>query len=306
MLLMPLTLDHCLPWAELLALSFDRTVSETAQVLTWLHEAYRVTAWGAWEADRLVAQYACLRRRVIVNGRPHEAGMSLNMSVHPDFRGRGLIKQVSKPVYEQLQAEGVLLGVGFSNAEGVKVDRHSKGYGYQVVGQMTSTLAYLRPLPATQSLTLSETMPAGDWPVGGNADAIHFEVSAQSIYHRYMRHPFRRYRYGIWEEGGEILGIVIYRTLRQRPGVALLAAYGHDLRELLRRWSSSVCATGVRFVHTLTTPNADLRRALAQISLSTPIPYTRSPYFLTLKPLSGAAENLLDFAAWDCMGGDIL
>jgi GNAT superfamily N-acetyltransferase len=303
---MPLTLDHCLPWAELLAISFGRSADQTAQVLAWLHEVYRVTAWGAWDVDRLVAQYACLRRRVRIGGVVLDAGMSLNMSVHPDYRGRGLIKQVSQPVYAALDAEGAAFGFGFSNAEGVQVDRHSKGYGYQVVGRMVSTVAYLTPRRGVPPLCLSDKLPAGAWDVG-DSGGISFEMSAESIRHRYARHPFRRYCFGIWEEGSAVLGVVVYR--RHRWGAALLAAYGHDLTELLSRWSSALQAEGVRVVQALTTPNARLRQALAKISVSAALPYSRSPYYLTVKPLAaGEAYRgaLLDFASWDCIGGDIL
>jgi len=36
-------------------------------------------------------------------------------------------------------------------------------------------------------------------------------------------------------------------------------------------------------------------------------PISRSPYYLTVKPLcDDTPAALFDFAAWDCMGGDIL
>lgn len=305
--LMPLTLDHCLPWAELLAISFERSADETAQVLSWLHEYYRVTAWGAWDGDRLVAQYASLRRCVRVGAALLDAGMSLNMSVHPDYRGRGLIKQVSQPVYAALSTEGAAFGFGFSNAEGVQVDRHSKGYGYRVVGRLISTVAYLMPRRGVPPLRLTDRLPPGMWDVGESDERITFQMDADTVRHRYARHPFRRYCYGVWEEDGAVLGVVVYR--RHRWGAALLAAYGRELPDLLSRWSSALQAEGVRVVRTLTTPNARLRRALAHVSMSAALPYSRSPYYLTVKPLEeGTAykDALLDFAAWDCTGGDIL
>lgn len=302
--LTPLTLDHCSAWAELLALSFKRTPDEAGQILMWLHDRYRITGWGAWDDDRLVAQYACLRRDVLIDGECVEAGLSLNMSVHPNYRGRGLIKQVAQPVYETLKNEGARFGIGFSNAEGVKVDRHSKSYGYQVVGKLVSTVVYLAPCRRAAPLELSDTLPQTGWDFGGNDGMTRFEASSQTVYHRYASHPFRNYRYGLWQEDDRLQGVVVYRPLRDKRGVALLAAYGHDLPELLARWSGAVCAEGVRIVHALTTPNARLRSALGQVGVSITVPISRTPYFLTVKPLEGAAP--LDFARWDCMGGEIL
>lgn len=300
----PLTLDHAPAWSELLALSFNRTPEEAAQILNWLHDGYRVTGWGAWDQERLVAQYAVLRRDVLIDGQCVEAGLSLNMSVHPAYRGRGLVKQVSQPVYEALRSEGAAFGVGFSNAEGVKVDRHSKSYGYHVVGKLVSSVVYLASCRRAAALKLTDTLPQTGWDFGATQGMTQFEASAQTVYHRYAQHPFRNYRYGVWQEGKQVQGIVVYRPLRDKRGVALLAAYGHDLPELLARWSGAVCAEGVRIVHTLTTPNARLRAALGQVGVGITMPITRSPYFLTVKPLQGTPP--LDFARWDCMGGEIL
>jgi hypothetical protein len=242
----------------------------------------------------------------MIDGNPVEAGMSLNMAVHPDFRGRGLIKQVSQPVYDALRADGVVFGFGFSNADGVKVDRHSKGYGYQVVGRMVSTAAYLTPQRAAP-LTLSGSLPAAAWPPSESRSGIRLESTPDSLAHRYAKHPFRRYRFGVWQDGGAVAGVVVYRPLRNPRAVALLDAQGDRLPELLARWSSAVRAEGVRVVHTLTTPNARLRSALVSVSRAVPLPYIRSPYYLTVKPLAAdAPPALLDFAAWDCVGGEIL
>jgi GNAT superfamily N-acetyltransferase len=302
--LMPLTLDYCSAWAELLAASFCRSADETGQVLMWLHAHFPVTAWGAWEGEQLVAQYACLRRTVLIGGEPFEVGMSLNMAVHPDFRGRGLIKQVAQPVYAALREEGAAFGIGFSNAEGVKVDRRSKGYGYRVIGRLVSSIAYLMPHHDTEPLSLSDTLPTDEWDVGGSDEVIRFATTARDIHHRYAQHPFRRYRYGLWYEGSDLVGVVVYRPMHGKHGTALLAAYGHDLPELLKRWAAAMSREGVRMIHTLTTPNAQLRCALTQVGFRLTIPYVRSPYYLTVKPLNGAFP--LNFAAWDCMGGEIL
>ncbi|MEZ4646792.1 MAG: GNAT family N-acetyltransferase [Chloroflexota bacterium] len=57
-------------------------------------------AWGAWDGARLAAQYSCLLTSLRLPGteEPARVGMSINMAVHPDYRGQGLIKQVSQPV----------------------------------------------------------------------------------------------------------------------------------------------------------------------------------------------------------------
>jgi hypothetical protein len=79
------------------------------------------------------------------------------------------------------------------------------------------------------------------------------------------------------------------------------------LPELLARWAAAVRATDTRFVSTLTSPSAPLRAALSSIGWACTWPFSQSPHYLTLKPLCPkTSAPLLDFARWDCVGGDIL
>ena len=311
MQLRPLTLADRPQWADLLALSFDRSPDKMACLLDWLHGGHEVMAYGVWDGERLAAQYACLLVSLHLSESPVpiRAGMSLNMSVHPDYRGRGLIKQVSKPVYEVVIAAGGSVGMGFSNADGVKVDRKSKGYGYRVVGRMQPTVAWFPPIiRRTNELTLTDICPA-PFPCVSDSPHIRFTATHETVIHRYMQHPFRRYRYAVWREGSEICGVVIYRPARfgAVQGVTLLAAYGYDLPQLLRRFAGTMRGVNVHFAHILTTPHSPLCAALMQAAVCVPQPISRSPYYLTVKPLcDDTPAALFDFAAWDCMGGDIL
>lgn len=303
----PLTLDNMQAWAGLLSTCFDRSPEDMTKLLGWLHTGCPVIAWGAWDGDRLAAQYACLLVEIYLPEKQAcvSVGMSLNMAVHPDYRGRGLVKQVSQPVYLAVVEQGGIAGVGFSNAEGVRVDRYSKGYGYQVVGKLTPTLALLRS-QRKPMLTLDDKWSSAHWCDVVPSDDVHFLLRPE---HRFGQHPFRRYHYAVWCEGCELCGVVIYRhvSLGGLSAVALLAAYGVDLPELLSRWSATMRASGIIFAHLLATPQSHLRRALSQSATCLPLPYTRTPYYLTVKPLENQfSPLLLDFSAWDVVGGDVL
>ncbi|MCA9976374.1 MAG: GNAT family N-acetyltransferase [Anaerolineales bacterium] len=297
------------PWAELMAAAFDRPQETMVQLWPWLQQGDGLLAWGAWDGARLAAQYSCLLTSLWLPGteEPARVGMSINMAVHPDYRGQGLIKQVSQPVYAALAALGGVAGVGFSNAAGVKVDRHSKGYGYQVVGQMQPHLVMLRRAPHALPLSLTAVWPCQPWAFGALPDErVRFRATAVDVQRRFAQHPFRRYQFGVWREGEEVCGVVVYRTLRRR-GAALLAAYGAEMGELLRRWATAVYQNGIRYIHCLTTPQAALRPHLHALGPAMTLPWTRTPYFLTVKCLDEGIRPLLtDFGRWDCMGGDIL
>ena len=97
-----------LAWTQLLALTFGRNVDDMARLWHWFRAGYQLLTWGAWDGDRLVAQYSCLRSSLLLPSRsePFSIGISTNMTVHPDYRGRGLIREVSRPVYQALEAGG--------------------------------------------------------------------------------------------------------------------------------------------------------------------------------------------------------
>jgi GNAT superfamily N-acetyltransferase len=306
-----LTLNDCEPWAELLAIAFDRTPHDMQRLLHWLQAEHELIAWGAWEDTRLIAQYSSLLTAVwLPSTASYECvGLSINLAVHPVYRGRGLVKQVAQPVYTTLVDRGVLAGVGFSNAAGVKVDRRSQAYGYQVIGRMQSVLIGLSPSRKGEPLRLSPDWPATPFDFTPSVDdRIRFAVSPALIQHRFAQHPFRQYHFGVWETAAEVQGLVVYRLVKWKGlrVASLLAASGQDVAELLQRWAAALRRAGIYFVQALTTPTAVLRSALHEIGWEVRLPYTRTPYFLTVKPLAETASVLLNFKGWDCSGGDIL
>lgn len=282
------------------------------RLLEWF-DSFGMLAWGAWDGGRLAAQYSCLLRHLHVpwSDSPQLVGLSVNMTVHPDYRGRGLVKEMARPVYATLGEMGGVAGVGFSNAAGVKVDRRSKGYGYQVVGRMESRGIWLRggKTAVSTNFTISPHYPNNIGCQQRPGERIQFDVAGESGRLRFARHPFRQYQYGIWQENGEVVGLVVYRLVGNGrfQGASLLAAYGHDLPELLRRWTAVIRQNGTSFVHWAATPRSTLSSAMKPLGIGFANPIPRSPYYLTIKPLSPThSPHFNDFSRWDCNGGDIL
>lgn len=296
-------------WADLLAVAFDRSPDNMVALLKWLRTGWQLVAYGIWDKDILAAQYSCLQMQLTVPGCSNtvSVGMSINMATHPHYRGQGLIKQVSAPVYQTLRASGALVGVGFSNAAGVKVDQHSKGYGYQVVGQLLPSIAIVSPFRHRAP----DFYTTDQFPSSGNFKTIrpniHFNVTPQDIAHRFGQHPFRQYQFGVWQSHETIHGLVVYQEthLYGIPAVSLLAVYSDQPEELLSRWLGSL--KQARVVYVLTTPTSHIRTCLSRLTLCLPLPWRHNPYYLTLKPLSESLPvSLLDFKHWNCIGGDVL
>lgn len=307
-----LTLDDRTAWARLLATSFERTPEQMEQLLLWFHRGFELVTWGAWDGDRLVAQYNCRLLRLHVPGLPEPglAGMGLNMVVDPAYRGRGLLETVAGPVHEMITERGCIAGVGFSSAGGLAVTKRSSSYAYQVLGPMASTVVALSHRRYPEPLELGEAWPDGELKLPeGDERFVRYAVTPESVHHRFAEHPFRRYRFGAWRDADEIRGLVVYRPVRLRgvPGMALLAAYGEDVPGLLARWAGAVRRTGVGLVHVVTSPASPLRDAVRAAGTRLPVPRSRTPYHLIARALREDTPRVLfDLDRWDAVGGDIL
>ena len=308
----PLTLADRVEWARLLAISFDRTPAQMDRLLEWFHDGSPLVTMGAWDGQRLVAQYNCRLLELDVPGRPEPvpAGMGLNMAVDPAYRGRGLLRTVATPVHEEIAARGCVAGVGFSSAGGLAVTRSSASYAYEVLGPMVSTVILLARGRGSPDFALSGTWPAGTLDVPSRADdLVRYRVSGPWLRHRFAQHPFRRYVFGAWRDGERIVGLTIHREIRLRglPAVGLLAAYGSDLRGLLGRWAGAVRGHGRLVAHVVTSPAATLRSAVQAAGPCIVVPFSRDRYHLIARRLrDDAPPALFDLPSWDTSGGDIL
>jgi hypothetical protein len=307
-----LTLDDRGAWARLLAVSFGRTPEQMEQLLVWFHQGFELVTWGAWDGDRLVAQYNARLLRLHIPGRPEPAlaGMGLDMAVDPAYRGKGLLDTVAGPVHEVITERGCVVGVGFSSAGGLAVTRRSSSYAYRVLGPMTSSLIVLSRRRYPEPLDLSEAWPTGEMVLPSGDDRfVRYAVTPESLRHRFAEHPFRRYAFGAWREPDAIRGLVVYRAVRLRGirGVALLAAYGDDLPALLARWAGAIRRTGVYLVHVATSPESPVRDALRASGTRLTVPLSRHPYHLIARALRpDVPPAVFELGRWDCMGGDIL
>ena len=307
----PLTLSDTMPWATLLAAAFNHPAEQMEQLLHFMQPESNLVAWGAWDGATLAAQYSCLLRPLFLPTfqQTVTVGLSVNMAVHPNYRGQGLVKQVANPVYEALAARGIVAGTGFSNAAGVQVDKRSSGYGYSVVGRLQPYLLWLRSGTNAPDFYLTATWPDLPFLPAEPDTAVQFAWTPQSLHHRFACHPFRRYQFGVWQQRSSVAGLVVYRPIRLAglPAVALLAAYSADLPGLLRRWTDAVLNNGYRLAQLVSTPASTTVHLLQETAVCLPQPISRNPYYLTLKPLSTTLpQSIFCFENWSCLGGDIL
>lgn len=308
----PLTAADLTPWAALLATCFDRSQAQMEALLAWFGAGFPLVTMGAWDGDRLVAQYNCrlLELRVPGFDAPLPAGMGLNMAVHPAYRGRGLLDLVATPVHDAIAARGCVAGVGFSSAGGLTVTKASRHYAYDVLGPMVSLAVPLARRRYPDPLATSDAFPAGPVELAMPTDGyVRYHATPATLRHRFAEHPFRRYRFGLRERGGVVDGIVVYRETRLRgvPAASLLAAFGIDREGLLGAFAAALRRDGRHVVHVVVSPGSPLRRAVAAMGPPLRVPVSQNPYHLITRALQPDTPRILfDLDRWDCAGGDIL
>jgi hypothetical protein len=308
----PLTAADLAPWAGLLAVCFDRSQAQMEALLAWFQAGFPLVTMGAWDGDRLVAQYNARILELHVPGyeRPLQAGMGLNMAVDPAYRGRGLLDLVATPVHDAIAARGCVAGVGFSSAGGLAVTRASRHYAYDVLGPMVPLAVPLARRRYPDPLATSDAWPEGPIELAMPADGqVRYHATPAILRHRFAAHPFRRYRFALREREGVVDGIVVYRRTRLRgvPAASLLAACGSDREGLLGAFAASLRRDGRHVVHVVVSPGSPLRRAVAAMGPPLRVPVSQNPYHLITRALQPDTPRILfDLDRWDCAGGDIL
>lgn len=99
------------------------------------HQRETITYIALDEADKVVAQYTNLPVRIAHQNILFNSMICIDMTTHLNHRGKGLITKLSEKVYEEVRNNHYDFTLGFSNDEGINVDKYSRSYGYVEVGK---------------------------------------------------------------------------------------------------------------------------------------------------------------------------
>ena len=309
--LRPLTAADRVPWARLLATCFDRSPEQMEALLAWFHAGFTLVTMGAWDGDRLVAQYNC---RLLELRIPGMAGLVPGRD-GPEHgrRSRAIAAGACwtssrRPCTRRSRGRAAWPAWG-SRAPGVSRSRGRAG--------TTPTRCSDRwcPLPSPSAARATPrrwrvrgVARGGDGPVAPDDDLVRYAVTPGTLRHRFAEHPFRRYAYAVRRREGVIDGLVVYRpracaASRACPSWRRTATTSAPCSAASRRRSAPAAATS----STLSSrprrrsgpPHLDRARVLGAV--------TRNPYHLIARALvADAPASLFDLDRWDCAGGDIL
>ncbi len=270
---------------------------------------FPVTAYVAKVSDEVVSFYSNKVIPIRNSENIFLAGSCLDMATKPEQRRKGLIKQLSKKVYEVVAEKKQPFSFGFSNEQGVKVDQNYSGYGYFVVGKFVNIYTTILNLHFDKKSRYSLT-PVTDFTQQPESYGTYFHIDPSNSYlnWRYIQRPENKYEiYELWENE-HFLGYVVVVLGKYQLSVlkitANLEAINFDaLLSQLRKLSYKKRKFFLNFFVLQNSFWKTVFRNKLTIKQQQP------DYFLTVKPgvIDPQTQNkILKPDNWICMGGDIM
>jgi hypothetical protein len=186
--------------------------------------------------------------------------------------------------------------LGFSNNQGVQIDRHSKTINYFIVGQLSTR--YL--LPSFRHSRFSFPSSPLPLPVPNLSKFFHVHQELSYLDWRYVRNPKCQYRYYTVMDNSRPIGTIICRENFFRCDISQVNLSTHNPQT----WSSVItdfsrfCFTRGKFIVSITF----LRNLFWNDIFPNKFSEKPAPVFFTIKSYN---KSHLDKNNWLIQGGDI-
>jgi hypothetical protein len=298
---------------DLLSLTFSMKSKDKASVIRWkffdkVHKKRTVT-YLALSDNTVVGHYSNIPLDVSYGNKAIKATACIDMATHPDHRGKGLISQMSHEVYRHIEKQ-FDVSIGFSNENGVKVDRSSKNYGYFIVGAFVSfakIVIHKKQTPYTLSKVHSFNKTVSE----SNDEKLFMLAKTQEyLKWKHIDNPY--YSKTIYEikENEHFVGYAMVKESKNRWYVqdVILPQYNEQIiSNVLKAIQNEAFEKGIRLVLVYVLDNSLWRNLLLKNKYA-PAVLKRKKFYLTIKFHNKLNEQALmvDKDNWFVMGGDII
>ena len=215
-------------------------------------------------------------------------------ATHPEYRRQGLITTLTQMVEKKMDKQSNY--IGFSNYEGVKIDKHSKKINYDIIGQMSTRHVLSFPYKTDikfikiQKLDL-ETKNHPYYSIHKNKDYFVW---------RYEKNPKCKYEYFEIKEKKQTIGYIIYKKKKTRFEVQELMLIESDFakyNKIIKAFSRYALLNGKITTSYTYLDNNFWKNAFSGISFKKNI-----EIYLTIKSKDNNIKNL---EKWLLQRGDI-
>ncbi len=280
---------------------------------SYLLEKHPAIQMGAFTQDgSLVSQYSNLPLPLTFGKKQIRGLLCADMATAPGHRGKGLISRLSKLVYQQVVAQKYTVSIGFSNAQGVVVDKQASDYGYTILGPLPTYYKLVLPWQSKDTnLLLTPNFKQQQLSYSSPKSLYSLEKSTAYLNWRYTALPEKKYQVYVGSSAGQEYAVVV----RQQRGTlevldVLLTTFSIDTLRVLLRQVTALAAQkhAYRVVFSAFVPLAyrELLRSEHFVSFQR----KTTAYYVTVKPHTLATvtekKHLLDRENWWLVGGDLL
>ncbi len=165
--------------------------------------------------DNVIGFYSNIPIPTSLRNQRFNSLLCTDMSTDPDFRGKGIISNLSKMVYEKVGEENYDFSIGFSNDEGVKVDKNASGYGYIVLGKLVRYFKLSLRKKKTDYI-LSPTDKFENSYADNDSNYIKILKDLDYLNWRYLKKPNSECEIYELKRKGESVGYVVLRFLKNK------------------------------------------------------------------------------------------
>jgi hypothetical protein len=218
-------------------------------------------------------------------------------ATHPNYQRQGLVSKLTQEIEKELGSD--INYIGFSNAQGVKIDKFSKKINYQVLGQMVNRYVFSLPYKADlvvkeinyKSLNLESTNLTNKFSIQKDKSYLDW---------RYMDNPKSKYNYFQIKKGSTLLGYLVCRKGKMKYSVVEILLNKFDsltCKQVIKAFSKYAFSQGKFIVSYSYLKNNFWNNSFPFLSSSRHI-----STFFTVKSVN---NDLLNNENWIIQGGDI-
>jgi hypothetical protein len=147
-------------------------------------------------------------------------------------RGKGLISKLSTEVYNEVKKKKYDFSLGYSNDEGVQVDKHANNYGYIIVGKF---VRYFKVVVSKKNINykLVRTNTLDQDYYSHYSNYLRIKKDHDYLYWRYLKKPNREYDiYNIIEDN-KVVGYVVLRFLKYKCYIYDIITENDDKKHMI-------------------------------------------------------------------------
>src|SRR5258706_7065221 len=261
------------------------------------------------DKNEVISHYTNIPINVVCLGTMYKAMICTDMCTDISHRGKGLISKLSSEVYKEVKDSKYDFSLGFSNDAGIKIDKNSISYGYEVVGKF---VRYLKLVASRKKAAYSLIRVSSLEDNFYNSSSNFLKIRKDSSYldWRYLKKPNSEYNVYAIKEASTIHGYVVLRFLENRCYIYDIITHSDDIKhmiKILRSIENKALDHGIRIIIYNVLDNKYWRKLFNRYKYLKKSK-NKINYYATIKIHSDgiSKEFILDKENWLLMNGDII